>query len=195
MELVFSDVGGRGTEFLRDAFADGLTLGRKISQKVDFSTGRCLALVPAETEPDAIRDFEASGITNTTAASATFATFLGSEMSKSELVLVAENALLKPNDPWRPDEPIERFSFGDEVYEYLCAAKATTARIERLLRLADAGYTLNALLAEATLSKQLPDRRAAIGSGDLERLASGAVLLIVRAYDGESFLIWRPIST
>jgi hypothetical protein len=192
-ELTEFDLGRRGLEHVEGALEGGLSLARLVRREIDLSRGRCFTFLPPSTPEERRFNFLEGGLIRVAPANSVFATLAqGALVSARHGVLVAENALARREDPVFDREPAERFCFGDDVYEYVTAEAVTLDAIEDAFRIADAGYTLNAVVATPSEGIFLPRSRATASETVLRKVAEHVALVFTRAYDGEGFVVWVP---
>ena len=191
MDWSLVSVGQQGVEYVELAFEHGLSLAHAVLRSVDLPAGDCLALVPSDIGEGIVPDFAHGGLGQSRATVSGLASLVAERLRVDGGAFIAENAMARSSDPVRPDDPAARFSFDEEVYEYALAEQATVSRLASLIQLADAGYSMNAVLSTAHVGGELPERLAPIDSEKLRRVAAGAVLLVARAFDGEGFVLWE----
>jgi hypothetical protein len=192
-ELMEFDLGRRGLEHVEGALEGGLTLAQLVRSAVDLSQGRCFTFLPSSTLEERRFNFLEGGLIRVASANSVFATLVqGALLSARHGVFVAENALARREDPVLDREPTERFCFGDDIYEYVTAEAVRRDAIAEAIRMADAGYTLNAVIATPTEGISLPRSRATASETVLREVAEHVALVLTRAYDGEGFVVWVP---
>jgi hypothetical protein len=148
-------------------------------------------LLPEGTSPDLVTRFEQGGVAPGGVATIALARIIEPTLyGSSTRVFVAENALAKRTDPTLEAEPVKRFSLGEELYEYVRAVGAGRDQIASVLRLADAGYSLNAIVSTIPTSSVLPEHRGDAGIEIIDQMALNVELVAARAYDGEGYVVW-----
>jgi hypothetical protein len=195
--------------YLRGQLDQGRTLS-SLLQRIDLAAGRFWTYLPPDPDGSATRHPpEQGGLTppgGPTIALAGGGRFVPvvatGEPAIVELIgdflrggtdacCVLEDAMSRPGDPViaGPDD-IRYLFYGDEVYALLAGGDAGATSIDSAIR-ATRSYLLLAVL---TL---LPPGGDLAGPGghvitfeDLRHFAEHAQTIVVRAYDGEGFLVW-----
>lgn len=177
-------LGAEGIAYVDTALQQGLTLSRLV-REVDLSAGSAYTLVPSGTPPPRLRRWTEGGLMPSDRGLEALVAELQPLVQASSAILVAENAMAKPEDEVIQSRVEDYFIYDQEVYEYR-TAPSVRDEIKACLRRADAGYSLNAVVAEGVAP---PSDR--VGEDYLRNVLDGLVLIVTRAYDGEGFVLWR----
>lgn len=173
-----------GIAYVNATLEHGLMLSQLVRQ-VDLSAGSAYTLVPSGTPPSRLRRWSEGGLMPSNQGLEALVAELWPLLQMPSTVLIAENAMARPQDELIQSRSTGYFTHRREVYEYR-VAPSDFDDIRRCMRAADAGYSLNAVVAEAVAPP--PDR---VGEGYLERVVDGLRMIVTRAYDGEGFVLWR----
>lgn len=180
------DLGADGISRVSSALSDGLTLARLVLEGTDLSAGRAYAMVPRGIPRPRLLRWDEGGLMSSDQGLKAVSAELRPLLQGPHSVLVAEDALASASDPVIQKQSGGCFTYSKEVYEY-GVAPADRDGIESCLRMADAGYTLNAVVAQGVEPPANPEDERY-----LRRIAEGTRLVVTRAYDGEGFVLWRP---
>jgi hypothetical protein len=199
------NVGPAGIDYVRRRLTEGKTLSRHLLAEQNLDRGTVVAYVAAEADPEQTEQFEvghacespedsvaftsASGtrwrMTRTPTADLvdTIAGFLG---EAKDALCIFEHGLARRTDPFLESARFRVAFYGDEVYPF-AAAGDDHARIGGALRGATTPYPpLVGALTHGDLST-----RADLGENALASIAAKTERIIVGAYDGEGYVIWR----
>jgi hypothetical protein len=183
--LVKYDLGSSGAGWVRKSLTEGAALAMLLSRRTDFADGTVFTFAPEGVDDRRLKRFEEGGLIRGTAALDTLALQLQQALRPDARYLIAENAQARPSDQFLRILEGARFSIHDSVYE-IAAPQSTTSSIRDCLRRADAGYTLNAVVSSLSRPPgQLEDLEF------LAEVVKKTFIVIVRAYDGESFVCWE----
>jgi hypothetical protein len=144
-----------------------------------------VALVPEGTEPERAMEWYSGHLLTADGFGHALADLIINAAHKQEMVLVAEDFLADVADPFHDREPSEAFSYGGSIYYYANVA-ADPAPIVRCLEWARAS-TSNAFLVSGHQLNY--SRRQEITHSELAELVEATVMVIVDAYDGESYML------
>lgn len=183
--LVRHDLGSTGDRWLRQSLAQGKTLSAQLSNRIELQQGTAFTLVPPETDESRIRRWEEGGLVSSVAALDRLVQFLRPRLQEPQLYLVAENAVARPTDPVLRESEGNRFFVGEEVYEFV-GPGAKAEDIRACLRRADAGFSLNAVVAALTRAPRQNEEPEFF-----RETLDQPEIVVVRAYDGESFVVWE----
>lgn len=180
------DLGAEGISRVSSALSGGLTLARLVLEGTDLSAGRAYTMVPRGTPRSRLFRWEEGGLMSSAQGLKALSAELRPLLKSPAAVLVAEDAMARPDDESLKEQSDAHFTYGEEVYEYR-VAPADRDGIRSCLRIADACYTLNAVLAAG-----VGPPAAGVSKDYLQRGVDGTRLVATRAYDGEGFVLWRP---
>lgn len=185
-DLDVVDLGDAGCAYVRSQLATDKALTNRLLSSVDFDSGRATTTVPAGTPRERLERWNQSILHPTSSLGLRpMAREIGALEPTSELVLVAEDYNRRPSSPSVLAEPTGRFIHGDEVYEY-CTDLSDEDRVIATLHRADWDWVLNAVVSRARPPRDHED------GWYLDDLAANVQLVLVRAYDGEGFVVWQP---
>jgi len=112
---------------------------------------------------------------------------------------VMDNASARPSSPWLQRERSRMIICDEEVYHVL-GRDASPAEIELMLReaksIAPPSVTVLSI-SDFDIGDILEGEMRMVGATILEDIASQSVAVLVRAYDGEGYLVWtanRPVT-
>lgn len=181
--LVRCELGNAGGYRVAEALSAGLQLGVQLSAKLKSEAGDAFTFAPPGSDSTRLLRWNEGGLLVGQVAIHHLARYLHRRLSDSSCLLILENAMARRTDPVLSSNTGRRFFIDDEVYEYV-GRSATATEIEECIRRADAGYSLNGVLASV--------RRMPGVIEEPEYLAAlKPQLLITRAYDGEGFVLWE----
>lgn len=179
--LVRFDLGEAGRHRVVESLSAGLQLGAQLAAEFERGTGDAFTFAPSGSDGARLLRWDQGGLLAAPDGMQHLAHHLQNRLMEPMRLLVIENAMAHRTDPVLSANGGRRFFVGDEVYEYV-GPGADVTQIEECPLRADAGYSLNGLLAVAP---RLP--RVAEDHHFLTTLRPE--LLITRAYDGEGFVL------
>jgi len=104
-------------------------------------------------------------------------------------VLLAEDFVSSPTDPWLPTFGCRFWSIGDDVLHYTLAEGASEAMIGQTLNDAACACALVGAVAALPMAFSRPPSTTRIDESDLRAICVQTKIAFVRVYDGESFLL------
>jgi hypothetical protein len=200
-------VGPAGIDYVRRRLSGGKALSRHLLAGQNLDGGSVVACIPAEADPERTEQFDVGHARESpedsvafTSASGTrwrmtrkpnadaklvdsIAAFLG---EATDALCIFEHGLARRTDPFLERASFKVAFYGDEVYPF-AAAGDDHVRIGDAIRGATTAYPpLVGALTHGDLST-----RADLGQTALASIAATAERIIVGAYDGEGYVIWR----
>ncbi|MCJ7547301.1 MAG: hypothetical protein MUP30_10850, partial [Deltaproteobacteria bacterium] len=178
----------------------------------DFEKGRAITAFPLDIDPEEAKDFE-DGILPEPPKSewrrvvepdgsqwimipkpnmdfwlaSTIRMYLTIEDKR---LCIFENALASPSDPWIPLKKSQIFTFKDEVYHFLLSSDVSGKKIEQTLRDA-ASHRFIGVMTSVPRKTSFPKNGHEISFEELKVFVERSEKIIVGAYDGEGYLIWK----
>lgn len=187
--LVEYSLGTAGTEYVKDAFRNGLTLARACVASVAFDTGDTVTWAPPKSAKDQLLDFSAGLFVDGSLPNRDPIDIVASLIAaETDCLLIAESTNKRRTDPFVQRDIRGKFFYGDEVYEY--AQNGSEDSYRTALNAADACWSLNAVVTRLNNPSQLDGVQ--ITERLLINLAMRPIALIARAYDGEGCVVWSP---
>ncbi len=107
-------------------------------------------------------------------------------------VCIFENEAASASYPWLQTAKSRVMTYEEEVYHLVLSGNAADSEITEAIR--EAGSIAPPTIGALTpwLGNSVPsDPIGELAAGDLAAMARMAQAIMVRAYDGESYLIWR----
>jgi len=190
------DLGKIGLDYFSEGMRSGLTLARAVSSR---KIGRVYALLPSDTDPDALNDFSHGGKLQAPPRVGNMQQVPNTDAELAELVIrtvdssqpgivVLEDEIARPSDFATKDSGGLLFE-NDEVYHLLDGIQSRSKETF-LDRLSWARSTATLRGFVATLDAPIPPARdGRWAPGELSKIASQTRLAFLSAYDGESYLI------
>lgn len=187
IDLVEYSLGTAGTEYVKDAFRNGLTLARTCVASVAFDTGDAITWAPPNSAKDQLLDFSAGLFVDGSLANRDPIDIVASLIAaETDRLLIAESINKRRTDAFVQRDIRGKFFYGDEVYEY--AQNGSEDSYRTALNAADACWSLNAVVTRLDNPVQLDGVQ--ITERFLTNLATRPIALIARAYDGEGCVMW-----
>jgi hypothetical protein len=204
----------RAVEYIRRCLGKGNTLAREILAKTDLSGGDLTTLLPANVDKEKIYDFRSGGkipmadesqwvrrpgmlaipLTDISIyPAAVVAQFLKEDPYH---FCICEDSLAEPTDLWITKSTLRIYTFNKEVYAILLP---TDNRRSKILETIRSGRTSQLFIAAMTSMSQndliLQDSRGMFSQVQLSYFAHHIQALVIGAYDGEGYLIWKRRSS
>lgn len=190
--LVEFDVGEAGARYVLDVLASGTPLTVRLGERVSRASASFKALVPRLTSGARAKRFSDGGLVAAESALVMAAGLAQDAMNQCRQgILIAEDAIRSRHDPVRPHERAKRFSVDTSMYEYV-SGQSGTAEIISAMRSAQSGYRLVAWVVDGGDTMHLPEGREALSEEATRLLVRDPRLVLVSAYDDESFVVYRP---
>jgi hypothetical protein len=190
----------------------GHTLSHLLLELLDLREGVITTFLPSDIRQEQLYDFEAGGvlpiphestwryITESSGKKSiltpiprddSFVLSLIREflLSNQDHVCIIEEPLAKPSDPCMSRRTTPYMTFGNEVYHFL-SGKVRDAEITEVVKWSYTIVSFLAILTTPTQTIKLIDKRE-ITAEELKSLATGTDKIIISAYDGEGYLVWR----
>jgi hypothetical protein len=181
----------RGLRYFVERLSLGFTLAKAVAPMVNG--GIIEALVSETASDSAIYAFsDGMGISARYGYDEAISLILEQKAKDDTALVIAESATVPPDASEVSTWPFETFSRHDELYGVVSDASMKASALERLLTLTDAGYLSNVFVV--TRSASLQPLENDIAKSTIDDIARNVSLAFVRAYDGESYLVWRPSS-
>lgn len=196
------DLGASGTAYVRECLESGKTFARLLLQSHDLNAGRVFTKLPAGVDNGAAKDFDSGGklpdlyprATNLQAVPDTDFLLIPkiSEFLRGSPVnmCIFEDANAMPTDPFLQSVSTRYSAFQEEVYHLICQPDNNGDAISKTLRQAHSWLTIGALTS-APQETEICAQRGDLTLSTLTTLAQRTEVIIVGAYDGEGYVIWR----
>jgi hypothetical protein len=126
------ELGPMGLDWVKKSLSRGLAISEAFLELETLSSMACVALVSPDTPPQLLRDPEQWQLHSRPASTLPLlAAFLEERTSAEGGVLVVENELARPSDPWIKERGLDypHFTRGDELYHWVALEKAVDAEI------------------------------------------------------------------
>jgi len=189
------DLGEEGHRYIVDKMSGGLSLSRKVLDKLSLSTGSVWGFAPAG-HPDVWEFGSGSGSSSSDPLAAMVELIRQAFVDHSRGALWVEEPLPKRSDPFF-DNPATaarrdpKWFLGEEVYSLAFPAEHDD-RIRSALQsiYPFPGWGGAGFLSGSTEADSYRDS-VELRHASLEDVAALTTLIIAGAYDGEGFLVWR----
>ena len=209
------ELGQKGIDYVRSSLANGNTLSRLLLETLELEKGQVATFLPAEIPESAIYEFSAGGklpistqsvsipasdgsalrIVSTPTATPELAKHIFQYLQDDDRrVCVFESELAKASDPGLQAIKEQVLSFGQEVYHSSSHPVVSPDEIESMIANVQS-FALVGVLAGAREHAWNNKATSELQQSELQFLASITQEIIVSAYDGESYLIWRKADT
>lgn len=201
-------LGVAAIDYVRRRLTDGKALSRHLLASRDLNSGSVVSFVPADADSDEIHEFDVGHARQSAGDASVFTSESGAAWrmirtpnadanlaeaiaaffrEATDALCIFEHGLARRADPFLENATFSVAFCGDEVYPF-AAAGDDLARIADTIRGATTAYPpLVAALTRGELSTQ----RVELAEADLASLAAKTDEIIVGAYDGEGYVIWR----
>lgn len=190
------ELGGPGNVWLVDSLWSGKTLARHVLERgrfFEFKSGHTFTISPKGARPGHFLDFTLGSVSFTESGTAHVHRYIAERCGLDNRLLVAEDSVARPSDPWLANEPDVRdltFSVGEDLYHWRRPRDplSGSANLQDILRWTH-GYPMNAFAISSDAAGTVGPR-ATVSREDLENLAGKVEAIITGAYDCQGFIIW-----
>jgi hypothetical protein len=205
----------RAIAYIRESLSSGHSLAKRLLSR-DLSAGNTITLLPEDAKIDSLYDFTLGGKLQSADSMAssfiseglqwTMVPIANADECLAEYICeflkldarhicLCQNALATATDPWLEDVENRYLFFHDEVYCCLMFEEASqkTKVVDAIKDNSSIGPPSIIILTKNLNVYNFTEDRLNITARDLDLFASGTVAIIVGAYDGESYVIWRGL--
>lgn len=219
--LIEIRLGPEAIEFIKDRLAQGKTLSKFLLNRPDLDRGEVITLLPSGVDLKKIRNFSEGGVLptpssenhyrystpdgtktlmvpvpNTTPAlTAGIDEFLRENAGR---LCLFESAVARPSYGFLSSpnaQDLRVLTFGEDVYYMLANDDIDPEKIKKTIGYSTSYLTIGVLAELSNKDKLLPIEqkmiRGEITRDELKVIAERTQTIIVGAYDGESYLLWR----
>lgn len=179
------ELGSEAFAFIREELSAGGPLGERLL--LIPPEGRVIAILPVDTAPPALTDFESGDVARSGEANE-LAELIRARLAEVQGICVFEHPTSRVGDPRMPN--VDYFTVGVAVYPFL-TTRSDRGTIVKAAREAH-WYPSIGLISSLGSDEPLPEPGSAMTGSFLEDLATHADAIIVGAYDAESWLLWYP---
>jgi hypothetical protein len=190
-------LGPKANGYIGDCLEYGHSLTRHLRRGRDLVNGRVVTRLAPEANTDELDKFEWGGkypessIGRHPNSVDDLASYILDFLQSGEgRICVFENHLGRRTDPWLLQAESRVHFFGEEVYHVVSAEVVDLDSIKAAINEAEDVTLLIGVLSVWPEGSRLSPERREITDEELRALAEGAEKIIVRAYDGEGYLIW-----
>lgn len=177
--------------WVQNSLSQGAQLSGAVRSSVEWSRGTFYALVPVSWQQPARLNFARGGVARTTAASIALVTSLYDLAGRTDACLIVEDDLRRADDPATSALPIPSASIDDRVFHWCDLSSSSADEVSTTVRRGASGYPLNAFVVSRPCQGLGLHPGGRYGPELAYEVASGLAAIIVSAFDGESFLLWR----
>lgn len=182
------DITNLATPWLRTRLSRGKLLSRTVLHRIDLDNGTAVTFVEPNVADASLVRWEVGGIASCRSSTDQLVKTIHESIQGQQLYFVAENADARASDPHLRRAGGKRFCVGDDVYEFVSPG-ASEDDIRQCIYRADAGYTLNGFVIS------LGRTPSSVETVELfQNIPAGPEIIVVRAYDGESFVVWQGLT-
>ena len=191
-------LGIEAIDYIRTSLADGKTLSRLILNVHNLDEGEVTTYLPKDVNSTTMLQFRVGGKvavhpgppkmvseTNIWLASE-IRSFLNRDNHR---IVVFENALAKPDDPWLRTRNAQAFFYEDDVYHFLTRKDAETDKVEKAIRDATSHLFIGAM-SSMTPQTPFPEQSRRATRDQIKTIAGRTERIVVGAYDYEGYIIW-----
>lgn len=183
-----------GASFVESRLRSGNALSRLVLTQGWAGCSKCVAWLPDGIDDARLRHFEEGGIASAEESYRRFAGEIRSHLALGgDRVVVFEDAVSRRGDAALAQLSSRAGFYREEVYHLLLPSDVSDYAIEVTVSAADSADQLVCFLTRSKLLIERADEKpfAEISEGELEELAQRTDGVIVKAYDGEAFIICR----
>jgi hypothetical protein len=219
--LIEIRLGSEAIEFIKSKLAQGKTLSKFLLNRPDLNRGEVISLLPSNVDLKKIRNFSEGGVLPTPSSedhyrystpdgtktvmvpvpNTTPALVAAIEESLRQDVgrlCLFESEVARPSDGFLSSpnaQDLRVLAFDEDVYYLLANDDIDPDKIKKTIRYSTSYLTIGVLAELSKRDKFLPTEqqmtRGKISHDELKLIAERTQTIIVGAYDGESYLLWR----
>jgi hypothetical protein len=184
------EIGGAGYAYLLHHLdkIPGLCAGLK--GLIGNTPGRVIAPLPKSTSIERARQIEAGGIINESHASWVRPHLLALARNLPSSTLILQDVWLKPSDVMGLEFEAKHVLTLDNVYYYVSNPKDSES-IGRVFKSVVGLHFIGAFISRSIDLEEI--HKSEMTDADFEDLATYALEIYARAYDGESMVIWQRL--
>jgi len=190
------ELGEQGMFYICDCLRNGKSLGRRLLTLLNRECGQVAALLPQDVDlkrmPELVSEFRYGGISRIggtlTCLSKMTQEFLTTDSSH---ICIIEDTIAQREDGWLAACDAPALFLGSDVYYFLSSEHHDDLEeIRKIVSALDA-QRVTGVMTSLPEGKASPNGRQEITLEDVDEFASRAQMIVVDAYDGEGYLIWR----
>jgi hypothetical protein len=188
-------LGDEGLAYITSRLKIGLALSRSVLKEADLTRMHAFTILPEDTSEASVEQFHVGGVADPQQTLDWLSRFVTDVLPPSaQALLMAENAVARRQDPaigkfqtkflLHCDEVIH---FTDKVYD--------PSELRLVLSEAESAHALSAVVSFPVIVDEMLSRPPEISREGLEWVARHTQIVIVSAYDAESYVIgctWPP---
>jgi hypothetical protein len=189
------NVGEPGTTYIRECLECGKSLGEQLLTVLNRECGHVTALVPQDIDfskmPELTSDFR--GYATRVGGTLVCLTKLAQEflVADSNHICIIEDVIVRREDRGLSSLDLPILFLGSDVYYFLSSKhRNDSVKIRKTLSTLDAQRVTGVMTSWPTWRNPLTERQE-ITLEDVNEFADRAQMIVVDAYDGEGYLIWR----
>jgi hypothetical protein len=179
------ELGSEAFAFIREELSAGGLLSVRLL--LIPPEGRVIAILPANTAPPALTDFE-SGDVATSSEADELAELIRVSLTEVQGICVFEHPTSRLGDPRMPQ--VDFFTVGVAVHPFL-TTRSDHGTIVKAARESH-WYPSIGVISRLGSDQPFPEPGSAMTESFLDDLATQVDTIIVGAYDAESWLLWYP---
>jgi len=199
----------RAINYVEEKIDDGLSLSSRISNAVELSKGCVSTFFPNEISPTNLYNFRSGGklpeskketwikvnngimkpISNTNAF---LVNMIREYLQKAkDNICIFENIIASKSDPWLESKKDNLFFYKDEVYHVVSSKNLSTKYIDQAIHYANSIYHFLGVMSSLPIENQEATENNELSDIEWDIIVRNLKKIIVGAYDGEGYLIWK----
>ena len=188
--LMCLSIGDSGIEFLRRVLSHGRVLSQLLLDRFDLQSGTINAVVPESTTPqDAVASLNEGGIASATESRRALSVWIANHLRQTPgATCIFEQNWAKPDDRWLLNSGLSYFVIDSTVF-LTPSEPINDASVDAVLRRAGHYPLIGVISQSAGLIRDLSGGQ--LGPHILTEIVEETTYIVVDAFDGESYLVWR----
>lgn len=204
-------LGAAGIKFVRQYLSNGLTLAQLLLERLPLDRGTVTTYLPEEVTKEEAEEFESGGKIKTDPSlretrvsedgrkwiftpvqdnlALIMPHLLAYMFENHDRICIFENASGGAEDPCIVKIHSNIYLYHNEVYHFVNPANIDSSSIETAIRKARS-YRLLGVGTSVNGEKYRDTQKRTVNIEELKMFAKNTEILVVRAYDGEGYLIW-----
>jgi len=172
---------------------NGLALTRTLGEECSWESGMARTFCPADVELSTLTDLVDGGRMGLGPPTEWLAGQIAAFLSGGDdRVCILEDTCSRPDDAWlKSQTDVSVAVYGVQVYQMIPAGRGEPNIIAHTLGTADSAWGLIGVMTTDPNLQDTSPRRVDVGPETIRTWAAGAKAVILSAYDGEGWIVWR----
>ncbi len=181
--------GDEPVAWLRESLEQGAAISQHVLPLVESKHGRFSVLVPRNVKHEALSNLREGGVASTKLVDIALGAQLEKFSKAGNNLLYVEDEFREVGNAWLEKMQSNYLIFDTRVVHWADLSMMNGLQAVSFIQKASHGYPLNAFVASVRADTPDAQRHATAGTLAVE-IAAATRVVIVSAFDGETFLLW-----